>query len=208
MSSTSSRPTKRERRDQRREEERVLREAAARRAQTRRYVTLGVIALLVVGAIALAAGPLSSMFGGGSTAAAQGTQYPNLGQEHVNRGVPHAAYNSNPPTSGPHYPDWARWGVFDQPQPDELLVHNLEHGGIVVHYNCADGCPELAGQLRDLVSTYRSKVILAPRPNPDVPCRVTLSAWTWLDCFNDFDAERINAFIRAHKDRGPELVPD
>jgi hypothetical protein len=207
MSTTSSRPTKRERRDQRREEERVAREAAARRNQTRRYLTMGVIALLVVGAIALAVGPLSSLFGGG-TAAAQGTQYPNLGQDHINRGVPHDPYNSNPPTSGPHYPDWARWGVFDQPQPDELLVHNLEHGGIVVHYNCADGCPELAGQLRDLVSTYRSKVILAPRPNPDVPCRVTLSAWTWLDCFNDFDAERINAFIRAHKDRGPELVPD
>ena len=207
MSSTPSRPTKRERRDQRREEERLAREAATRRNQTRRYLTMGVIALLVVGAIALAAGPLSSLFGGGA-AAAQGTQHPNLGQEHVNRGVQHAPYNSNPPTSGPHYPDWARWGVFDQPQPDELLVHNLEHGGIVVHYNCPDGCPELAGQLRDVVAGYRSKVILAPRPNPDVPCRITLSAWTWLDCFNDFDAERIHAFIRAHKDRGPELVPD
>lgn len=207
MSSTPSRPTKRERREQRREEERTQREAAARRNRTRRYVTMGVIALLVVAAIALAAGPLSSVMGRGG-AAAQGTQYANLGQSHVNRGVPHAPYNSNPPTSGPHYPDWASWGVKDQPQPDEMLVHNLEHGGVVVQYNCADGCPELAAQLRDVVAGYRSKVILAPRPNPEVPCRITLSAWTWLDCFNDFDAARINAFISAHKDKGPELVPD
>jgi hypothetical protein len=41
-----------------------------------------------------------------------------------------------------------------------------------------------------------------------VSCRITLTAWTWLDCLDTFDAERINAFIRAHKDRGPELVPD
>jgi hypothetical protein len=78
----------------------------------------------------------------------------------------------------------------------------------VIHYNCPDGCPDLVAQLRDLAGGYRSKVLLAPRPNPEVQCRVTLTAWTWLDCLDGFDAERINAFIRAHKDRGPERVPD
>ncbi|HEY3082564.1 MAG TPA: DUF3105 domain-containing protein [Chloroflexota bacterium] len=205
--STPTKPTKRERRETRREDERRRRAEAARRARTTRLLTFGAIALLVVAGIALAAGPLASLFRA-TGAQAQGTQYPNQGQEHINPGATHVAYNSNPPTSGPHYPDPAPWGIKDQPLPDEQLVHNLEHGGIVIGYNCPDGCPEIVAQLRDLASGYRSKVILAPRPNADVKCRITLTAWTWLDCLDGFDAERINAFIRAHKDRGPEIVPD
>jgi hypothetical protein len=203
---TSARPTRKERRERRREDERLRRLRASRRAGTTRYLGLAVVAVLLVAAVALAWGPLSGVLRRG--AAAQGLQYPNQGQEHVNPGQPHAAYNSNPPTSGPHYPDPLRWGIYDTPQPDEALVHNLEHGGIVVAYNCPDGCPALVQQLKDLVGQYPSKVVLAPRPSKDVPHRITLTAWTWLDGFDDFDAARIQAFVAAHKDRGPENVPD
>lgn len=202
---TDTKPTRREQRLQRREAERLKREAAARRARIQRFAIYGVIAALVVLGAALA---VPSLMGSMSGVAAQGTQFPNQGADHINQGQAHAPYTSNPPTSGPHYGSPARWGVYDQPIPDETLVHNLEHGGIVVHYNCPDGCPELVAQLKQLAGEYRSKVILAPRPNPDVPYRIILTAWTWLDGFDEFDAERIRAFIRAHKDRGPELVPD
>jgi len=46
-------------------------------------------------------------------------------------------YNSNPPTSGPHNADWIRAGVYASPQDKYKLIHSLEHGYIVVHYNCA-----------------------------------------------------------------------
>lgn len=203
------RPTKRQRREERRAAERTRQEVGARR-RGRRLVRAGA-AVAVIGLVALGVVLAVGQFGrptGTETAAARGQQFANLGQQHVAAGAPHAAYNSNPPTSGPHDPSPARWGVYDQPVRDETLVHNLEHGGVVVHYNCPDGCPELVQQLKDLVGQYRSKVILAPRPNRDVPHRITLSAWTWLDGFDDFDAERIRAFIAAHKDRGPELLPD
>src|SRR5262245_35382802 len=203
---TSVRPSRKDRRGQRREEERLRRLRATRRARTLRYATVGAVAVLLVLGLALLLGPLSGLLGRG--ASAQGTQYPNQGQEHVQPGQPHTAYNSNPPTSGPHYPDPLRWGVYDTPQPDEALVHNLEHGGIVVAYNCPDGCPALAQQLKDLVGQYRSKVVLVPRRNRDVPYRITLTAWTWLDGFDDVDAARIQAFVAAHRDRGPENVPD
>lgn len=206
--SIDSRPTKRERREARRAEERRKREEQARRGRTTRLLSIAAVAVLVVLGVALAWGPLSARFGGATTAAAQGVQYGDQGRDHINRGQSHPQYGSNPPTSGWHFPDWARWGVHDQPQPDEMLIHNLEHGGIVVHYNCPDGCPELAAQLRDVVASYRSKVLLAPRPDPSVPHRITLSAWSWLDGFNEFDEARIRAFIAAHKDRGPETVPD
>lgn len=50
-------------------------------------------------------------------------------------------YNSNPPTSGPHDPDWIRPGVYDTPQDKYKLIHSLEHGYIVIHYNCVWGLP-------------------------------------------------------------------
>ena len=53
------------------------------------------------------------------------------------------AYNSTPPTSGPHYGNLVAWGIYDEPQRYEHLVHNLEDGGVIVYYQCADGCPNL-----------------------------------------------------------------
>src|SRR3989344_5078 len=49
-------------------------------------------------------------------------------------GASHEAYNSNPPTSGPHYEQPSRWGVSQAELPDEQLIHNLEHGGIWISY--------------------------------------------------------------------------
>ncbi len=46
-------------------------------------------------------------------------------------------YNSNPPASGPHDPDWVRPGIYNESQDKYKLIHSLEHGYVVVHYNCA-----------------------------------------------------------------------
>jgi hypothetical protein len=209
MATETTRVTKRERREQRRAEEKRKAEEAARRSQTTRYVTMGVVGVLIVLGLALAWGPISGLFNrGANAAAAQGQQFANQGQEHIAVGATHAPYNSNPPTSGPHYGDPAAWGIYDRTLPDEQLVHNLEHGGIWIAYNCPDGCPELVQQLKDLAGQYKSKIVLEPRPNKDVPTRINLMAWTWLDGFNDFDAARITAFIAAHKDHAPEFFPD
>ena len=43
-------------------------------------------------------------------------------------------YNSFPPSSGPHYQQPAPWGIYEDPIKQTILVHNLEHGGIVVQY--------------------------------------------------------------------------
>jgi hypothetical protein len=205
---TDTRATKKERREQRREDERKRAAEAARKSQTTKYVTWGVIAVLVVLAVALASGPVAGLFNRGDAAAAQGQQFPDAGRDHIAAGTPHAPYSSNPPTSGPHDPSPAAWGIYDRQLPDEVLVHNLEHGGIVIYYNCPQACPELVQQLKDVAGQYRSKVVLAPRPNADVKTRIQLTAWTWLDQFDDFDAARIKAFIAAHKDKGPEFIPD
>lgn len=64
-----------------------------------------------------------------------GQLFPDLGREHVND-ISGIEYNSNPPTSGTHFPVWAKNGVYDRVLSDGYLIHSLEHGYVVISYNC------------------------------------------------------------------------
>ena len=65
-----------------------------------------------------------------------GQQYESEGQQHLSSvDQEHAAYKTDPPTSGAHYIQPAAWGTSESEIPDEQLVHNLEHGGVVITYN-------------------------------------------------------------------------
>jgi hypothetical protein len=57
------------------------------------------------------------------------------GRNHVPIGTA-VEYNSNPPTSGPHYAQWEKPGIYSKVLQDGNLVHSLEHGYIVISYNC------------------------------------------------------------------------
>ena len=59
---------------------------------------------------------------------------------------------SVPPTSGRHWNGWMQCGFYRSPVRDERIVHNLEHGHVVVHYNLADESrvAELENTLEDL----------------------------------------------------------
>ena len=50
-------------------------------------------------------------------------------------------YGSMPPASGPHWSRWAPCVFSRQPIPDEAIVHNLEHGNLVLSYNLEFGAP-------------------------------------------------------------------
>ena len=120
---------------------------------------------------------------------------PSQGAAHIETGAAHPAYNSKPATSGWHYQFWAEWGAYDQEVPDEVLVHNLEHAGIRIHYSCPDGCDDLVAKLKPFGDKYE-KIIVSPYPGLDT--KIALAAWTYLDKFNEFDEARIAAFIDKH----------
>ena len=62
---------------------------------------------------------------------------PDLGRDHVPyEQVENTQYNSDPPTSGPHVVTWVKPGVYDKPAHKGELIHSLEHGYIVINYNC------------------------------------------------------------------------
>jgi hypothetical protein len=125
-----------------------------------------------------------------------GIAMPDLGNAHIV--FPETAtYNSYPPTSGPHYGSLAPWGIHTTPIQNELQVHNLEDGGVMVQYNCPDGCPELVAQLSGVVSRYDRFVILAPYP--DMEARIALTAWGRIDTLETFNESRIVRFIEAYR---------
>ena len=61
---------------------------------------------------------------------------PLLESPHVPLGTD-VTYSSNPPSSGPHYAIWAAFQEFAAPVDRRYYVHDLEHGAIVLLYNCA-----------------------------------------------------------------------
>lgn len=66
-----------------------------------------------------------------------GTQMEDQGREHVVADiVDNTQYNSNPPTSGPHFEIWTKPGIYEQPRPKGELIHSLEHGYVNINYNC------------------------------------------------------------------------
>lgn len=139
------------------------------------------------------------------------------GQTHIRRGAAHPPYKSIPPTSGWHYADaTAPWGISESPIDDEVQVHNLEHGGVLIQYKPSGITPgldeELINKLKGLVERLREepkycKLILAPYPGLDT--KIALTAWGRIDKFDieQFDEsveQRIKRFIDAWIDRGPE----
>ena len=128
--------------------------------------------------------------------------FKDQGREHLPVGQPYDFYESNPPTSGPHSAQPADWGVHDEPLPKEVPVHNMEHGGVVIWYDCSAGvplgdaqCRELRDQLAVIVQSEVSAgklVLMAPY---GMEHRIALTAWRTLDTFDEFDAARIQAFI-------------
>jgi DNA-binding beta-propeller fold protein YncE len=125
-----------------------------------------------------------------------GSAVTSLGNAHVDNPLAeHAAYNSSPPTSGPHTPYLAEWGVHRIPIPPETQVHNLEDGGVLLQYSCPTPCPELIEQL-ETISTKYERVVIAPYPLMDR--RIALTAWERIDLLDDFDEKRIIAFVEAY----------
>lgn len=148
-----------------------------------------------------------------------GREVPIQGADHVAKGAPHEPYTTTPPTSGPHWSILGEgpvpWGVYRVQVPDEAQVHNLEHGGVIISYSCAD-CPDLVQQLEDLYARYTAanrlplypgstKLVVAPYSG--LPHRIALTAWGRIDELDAYDEARILRFVEAYRDNGPEAVP-
>lgn len=187
------------RRDSKRQNRPSRRGATGGQGRTRLLAGAIIAVVVLVGAVALVTAAMNP-------ASAYGARnLPDQGRAHIAPGQLHPPYNSVPPTSGWHYVNPAPWGIYDEPIDDETQVHNLEHGGIMIQYWCPEGCEDTVASLRAVAERYPSKVILAPYSKP-LEQRIALTAWRWIDTFDEFDEARIVDFINRHIDQGPEKV--
>jgi hypothetical protein len=133
------------------------------------------------------------------------------GSSHVRVGTP-VERRHHPPASGPHYPILLPRGVYPAEQDEGLWIHNLEHGYIVLLYNCPTACPELLAQLQRFYDRappsaaygYQKLVIL---PYSSMPSRLAIVAWNRIDELEQYDEQRLLRFYEAYHDRGPEDAP-
>ncbi len=142
---------------------------------------------------------------------APGIKVPSLGNNHIpSVDTPHVPYNSKPPTSGPHLSGIAKWGLYDQPIPNELQVHNLEDGGVLIQYDCTN-CQDLIAKLEKIGNEYLKRgknakkgnreerykhIIVAPYPGMNT--LIALTAWGVIEKISFFEEAKIKQFVEAY----------
>jgi len=183
---------------------------------------LAIGGVLVVGVILIALVLLL----GGEPDPSLGVRQADSGNAHVGIGVDCRAapqsdpncgtdpYSSLPATSGPHWDPSgiANWGVYSTPQPETQLIHNLEHGGIVIWYDPdrldADGVEaltQLVTRQNQSGVSGRYKFILSPWGGEDeLPSAVAVTSWLWLLELDEADTGAIEAFASEHYGIAPE----
>lgn len=114
---------------------------------------------------------------------------------------------SSPPLSGAHSAHWADWGVYDQPVPFKYQLHNLEHGGVFVHYG-RDVSVEGVNAIREWWAKSPAFLLVAPDTASTFPTNAVVvgSQQRWLVCkpFSPAQITAIDAFAKEYRGRGPE----
>ena len=191
-----------------------------------------------LGIVALAIVVILVAFGGGTANAAK--QVPPLmktagcSYKTVNAYVPpgqgvHVAsltkklpWNTDPPSNGQHYPLWAVWNFYTAPVNPRMVVHNEEHGGVILWWGPTVS-PSTVGQLRAFYDEEPDGSVGTPYAK--LGGKIAISAWTGdptrygrggyfgqghLAICTRFDAATKKAFEefrKAFRGHGPEGVP-
>lgn len=94
--------------------------------------------------------------------------YDDLDPTHVTGDVD---YEQSPPVGGNHHATWLECGIYDQPVPEENVVHDLEHGTIWITYRGDDLTED---DIAMLAEALPDNGILSPYPDQDAPVVVTV----------------------------------
>jgi hypothetical protein len=186
----------------------MLRERAAqKRRQQTMWIAVGAVVIVILIGVAVYIGYRNSQPVVGETT------FPTQGNLHIPLGsTASTPYNSTPPTSGPHYENLASWGVQPENVRYEHLIHNLEDSGVVVYYQCDDGCPEMVAELEAILQPYidSGRHVVLARNDPawtingvqmhkDMGAPIALTAWRKLLLMDTVDANTIRTFIERYE---------
>jgi hypothetical protein len=184
-------------------EERKRREQ--RRAALRRNLVTGGVAIVVV--VLVAAAVIAQKAGSNGTpigvaADEAGCTEVKSSEEEGNAHVPEGTnvdYGTSPPTSGDHYQSPAAAGFYPDPLPEEQLVHNLEHGQIIIWYEPGaqqETIDEIEAVIDKQQGAQSNALLGVPFDNVPSPYSYVLTAWTKSQSCARFSEAALNDFRR------------
>ena len=128
--------------------------------------------------------------------------------EHIAEGDEHEPYNTNPPTSGPHYGSPLApidTGFYSEQIEAEKVIHNLEHGQIVIYYN-PDAPQDTIDDIEQLTEQEEEATVAVPWAEIEEPSQFVLAAWGNLQECVQASQEVVDEFRIDFQGQGPEQV--
>jgi hypothetical protein len=131
-------------------------------------------------------------------------------------------WNTFPPSNGQHYPAWAVWDFYTDPVNPRQVVHNEEHGGVILWWGTAVSQATVE-KLRAFYNEDPAGMLGTPIAN--FGSKVAITAWTGdpakyardgyygqghiatCTTYTDATKKAFEAFRDAYRDHGPEGVP-
>jgi hypothetical protein len=131
-------------------------------------------------------------------------------------------WNTDPPSNGQHYPLWAVWGFYTEPVNPRMVVHNEEHGGVIVWW----GSKVSKATIAKLQQFYRQQPDGSfGTPYPSLGSKIAITAWTGdptkyqrngyygqghiatCPSYTNATEKAFTAFRSAYRGHGPEGIP-
>ncbi len=131
-----------------------------------------------------------------SASCGQVQQFKEAGRNHIGADQQPKNWNSQPPTSGDHLGTPLPPGIYRDQQDERALVHNLEHGYVVVQYkNLPKEQVDLLTNIADGLSG--KKFVLSPYDG--LPSDgVAMTAWRNLQTCKTANLDVVSAFVNDY----------
>jgi len=134
-------------------------------------------------------------------------------RKHVTSLSAKVKYNTIPPSNGSHYFSPAIWDFYTEPAKPLQVVHNMEHGGVVIWWG--DKVP--SSTVERMRAFYNeSPDGMVGTPLPSLGNKVAITAWTapaggtgtgHAAVCTSFDEDAFATFRDAYRGEGPERFP-
>jgi hypothetical protein len=131
-------------------------------------------------------------------------------------------WNTSPPSNGQHYPQWAVWGFYTSAVNPRQVVHNEEHGGVVVWWG-----PDVPASTVDALRAWYDEEPEGSfgTPYASLGSKVAITAWTGdplkyqrngyyglghiatCSAWSPKVKKAFEAFRKAYRGKGPEGIP-
>jgi hypothetical protein len=128
-------------------------------------------------------------------------------------------WSTDPPSAGGHWGAWAVWNFYYQAVNPRMIVHNEEHGGMIMWWG-----PKVSGaDIDKMYAFYQDDPEgMVGTPYPKLGNKIALTAWTGdpskyyqdgnygighIAICSHYNAPAFKAFRDAYRGKGPEGIP-